>query len=288
MSKLPRTAESIALVGAILISVTIWSSLGADEGDAKPHDCPFCGTKGVTFDNTPEGAFQKMKLAVAGCDANLLRECVVGMDDAGFEKMTKRERWDVAFGRLPLKGCHVDGDKATIETAAEGRAFALAAVRDDGVWKIDMASLRNIPISNSARDSDCVNNLRMLGTYIVMYVSKYGNDRDFPGPGQRLLSDLFTLPDAPRAIGRGVEVILTCKRAGDEGALDRLKNGEWDAMSYECWEGQVSDARTPPDAPIAWDKTPCHDGKRNVLFFSGSVSRMTEEELGAALQRHPE
>lgn len=134
-------------------------------------------------------------------------------------------------------------------------------------------------------DRDCVNNLKQLGVYAVMYVSKYGSDRDYSGPGQKLFSDLFELPDRKSSICGENFGLLVCKRCGDDKILERLQKGEWEAMSYECWEGQVSDGGTRPDVPIAWDRTACHDGKRNVLFFDGHVSTMTDEELEAAKEK---
>ncbi len=286
MSKLARVPDSLALMGAIALCVACWSALRADDGGPETHDCPFCGSKDVVFENSPEGAFRKMKFALATGDADMLRECCLGLPEDEYERMKKSGKGDASVGKVVLRGARIDGDKATIETESQGKQVDLPAVRDGGAWKIDMREGADNPLRHAALDRDCVNNLRQLGTYIVMYVSKYGSDRFYSGPGRKLFSDMYALPDATSAIARGNEVLLVCKRSGDKGTVDRLRKGDWDAMSYECWEGQVSDGATPPDAAIAWDKTPCHGGRRNVLLFSGAVFPMTEEELAEAKKKH--
>lgn len=280
MSKLAPTAETLALIGMILLSVAWWSGLRADD-TPKGCDCPYCGTKDVKFENTPEGAFQRMKFAIATANVDLLRECSVGLTDEMAADIRKKAKPDPNAARIVVKSCKIDGDKAVVTTDLDGSETVLPAVRDGGTWKIDMTAIKEAARVRSD-DLDCANNLRQLGTYIVIYVSRYGNDRNYSGPGQKLFSDLFTLPSPERAIASGNEGILICRKSAAKDALEQLKKGNFDAMSYECTEEKIFDGETQPQWPIAWDKTPCHDGKRNVLFFSGSVSPMSEEELQAA------
>ncbi len=78
-----------------------------------------------------------------------------------------------------------------------------------------------------------------------------------------------------------MEDLPICPLSGDRLDPDRVRKDDPACTSYECVEVQFSDAETLPQDPIAWDKTPCHGGCRYVLFLSGAVKTMTEEEFQA-------
>jgi|GEM_PF-1962466 len=155
-------------------------------------------------------------------------------------------------------------------------------VEADSVVAAELKAAGVEPEKTPIPDRVCVNNLQLIGSYIVMWVSRFGNDRDYPGPGAKLFADLVGNPDRKRAIARGREDLLVCPCCGDDEALEKVKGGDYDAGGYEVTELVISDAITHPEDPIVWDRKAAHAGKRNVLLFSGSVVQMTDEELETA------
>ena len=126
----------------------------------------------------------------------------------------------------------------------------------------------------SAKKRDCTNNLRQLGTYTIMYVTRYGSDRHYPpAAGEGFFNTLRNTPNASQAIARGSDGLFVCKAHGtrpSSTALDYREPGSG------LPGRRVSDALTQPQWPIACDRTNNHsvDGTDdiNILFFSGSVS----------------
>lgn len=279
MRRSRELVEAVLMIALIAGMTALWTGGRADAKDEQKPKCPLCGNEEVSFENTPEGAFAKMRFGIAAGDASLLRECVIGVEEEGLAKLEK----DPAKNDLVLalrgnpKSCKIDGDKATlVVSAGTDKERELMAMKVDGVWRIDLSSARR-----ASRSTSCVNNLRQLGVYMVMYVSKYGSDRNYSGPGAKLFSDIANLPTPEQAILKGNEGLLICPESGDKLDIDLIRKDDPACTSYECVEVQISDGTTMPQQPIAWDKKPCHDGKRNVLFFSGSVQTMTEEEFQA-------
>ncbi len=127
----------------------------------------------------------------------------------------------------------------------------------------------------SAKKRDCTNNLRQIGTYVVMYVSKFGQDRSYPpATGVGFFNTLRNTPSAAVAIARGSDGLFVCKvygTAASPTAVDYLGPGA--AMGGGS---PISDGRTQPQWPIGRDRTNNHDvngqDDMNVLFFAGSVS----------------
>ena len=271
--------EAVLMIVLIAGMTALWTGSRADAKDEPKPKCPLCGNEEVSFENTPEGAFAKMRFVLATGSVSLLRECVTGVPEEDFAKLEKELKKPDLLQALKgeLKSCKVDGDKATL-VVSSGRDSErdMQAVKVDGVWRIDLSEMRRAP-----RSTSCVNNLRQLGVYMVMYISKYGSDRDYSGPGVKLFTDIANLPTPEQAIMKGNEGLLICPESGDKLDIDLIRKDDPACTSYECIEVQISDGTTQPQVPIAWDKKPCHDGKRNVLFFSGSVQSMTEEEFQA-------
>ncbi|MDQ7779882.1 MAG: hypothetical protein RDV41_09245 [Planctomycetota bacterium] len=137
------------------------------------------------------------------------------------------------------------------------------------------------------RDRDCLNNLKRLGLYITLWVTKFGAECKYPGPGLKLLFDLYNHPSQKLAIitSRGYG-LLVCKRSGDKAPKAELVTAcNPSCTSYECTKDQLDDTCSP-DKPIVWDKKPVHDGSRHVLCFDGSVLSLTEERFQKELKEH--
>lgn len=309
-----EVADSAVLVLAILASAFAFSRVGAQAKDEPKGACPICGGDAAGFENSPEGVYRKFQAAFVAGDVAMAKECVTSGNETTWEgfREVQGSQGLALLARMRLVGCKTDGDDSTLTVAYLGDkpAIDLQARRVDGAWRLDLGDdewlmpltarlmatwapemvKRLDEARGRAKSRDCINNLRQLGTYTVMYVSKYGSDRDYSGPGTRLFTDLFNLPTQKEAIARGNHGLLLCKANGDTWNEEReaaLKNDDPACMSYECIDVKISEGTTQPQWPIAWDKKPHPDGKRNVLFFSGSASEMTEEEFQQALQEWP-
>ncbi len=270
-------------VNPLLLTVAL-CGLAVADGD-KPRDCPLCGGHEVTFDDSADGAFKRFRFAVVTQDVDLLRECTEGAGDKFFTSLEQASKaWEplLAFAGADAEAAKVDGESATIRLRAKKGDTELLVARSKGAWRIRLG-----PILEATRrelyDRDCTNNLRQIGTYIVMWTAKFGNDRVYPGPGLALLT-MLTEPKT-RIMAEGNEGLLFCRSSGEELNAEAIRRGDAAAISYECCETTLSDAKTPVDAPIAWDKKPCHDGKRHVLFFAGNVETLTEEQFQEARKR---
>lgn len=143
MRHLPRAAAFAAAV-AIL-------ALGAHLVPAEDSPtCPLCGNKDVKFENTPEGAFQKFRFAVAALDAAMILECT-NVDEADATELLKegRSRWEVLG--VHVVSSKVDGDHAVLTVAEKaGREQPIDVVKTNGVWKLQVARSRIGANSTSA------------------------------------------------------------------------------------------------------------------------------------------
>ncbi len=140
--------------------------------------------------------------------------------------------------------------------------------------------------TNKLLDIDCTNNLKQLGLYIHLWVAKFGGETKYPGPGMKLLFDLFNHPDQKTAIAARSHGLLVCPKANDKRpTAESVAACDPTCTSYECTKDQLDDTYRP-SKPIMWDKKPVHDGRRNVLFFDGSVDSLTEEQFQKALKEY--
>ncbi len=126
----------------------------------------------------------------------------------------------------------------------------------------------------SAKKRDCTNNLRQLGTYVIMYVSKLGSDRNYPPAGAvAFFNTLRNIPTVTTSIAAGNDGLFVCKVYGTAPSPTNL---DYCQPSAGIPGGRVSDGLTQPQWPIARDRTNNHDingtDDMNVLYFSGSVS----------------
>ena len=218
-------------------------------------------------------------------DATLFAEAVLDAKDLIPEVYVRQDHKLLPLFMAEVHSSIKEEDSAWIWLDAYGtRIGEFSCVRKEGVWRVVLTQgLAMMRADVSLHD--CMNNLRQLGTYIVMWCCKYGSDRDYPGPGIKLVLDLFSHPDPATALLRGGEGILLCKATYDENTAESVQKGDPHCTSYEITETKLSDAETAPDTPIVWDKQPVHDGKRNVLFFSGEVKLIPEGEFQALRER---
>ncbi len=246
-------------------------------------ECPLCGQQ-ATFDDTPEGAFQRLRMALLRRDEALLRECAILPPGVTPEKAlgSAKGLWRTFMSQVTKT--KVEGDRATLTVMnVRSEPDSIPCVRQDGVWKIDLTA--GTVVAKGSAERDCLNNLRLIGTFMVMWCVKYGDDRTYPGPGMKLVTDLFAHPKAATAICRGNEGLLLCKASTEKNTPESVRRGDPDCTSYGITETPLSDATTSPDTPIMWDKSPVHDGKRNVLYFSGAAEALTEEEFQALMKK---
>lgn len=175
-----------------------------------------------------------------------------------------------------------------------------------------------------SKKSDCRNNLKQLANYVVLYVSRYGGDRDYPTtvtiggsgapvpaarPNGPFWAWLYRNPSATQAVARrpGDDAIFVCKVTGNQPTVTALEytcprfDGKWpeppNAPIFP--RGQLSEA-VRGDAPIAGDLVfsddspiqPNHGGQPNapnddwnVLCFDGHVEAVVPGSAKAAIYK---
>ncbi len=267
-----RRTLALATVLLLPVLLSVGPPLHAD-GEA-PH-CPVCGQE-AKFPDTPEGAFRKFRLAVLLSDTALLKECCVGLDDASLRDLQEISAHDVSeIFSAELKSVDTDGDKATLHiiVTERGPDQPLPAVRAGGAWKLDLGGRRDLSI-----EMICLDHLKELGDRIVMWIRMSGHDRTCPGPGVKFFQDLYCVPDEKTAVGAGLLDLLACKASTETPTIELIRKGDPECSSYEVTDHVIGDAMSSEE-PILWDKRPVHDGKRNVLLFSGAVETLPEEEF---------
>ena len=253
---------------------------GAEGGHEKP-DCPICGNAEAVFEDSPKGAFARLRFGLILGNPDRIRECLLDADEAAARSLCAKDGPAGDFLAMSPDGIGIEGDRGTVTATTHlGVKVEISAVRVEEAWKLDGAVL--LSIATKLRQIDaCKGNLRQFGVYISMHMSRFGEGRTYPGPGLKLLTDLYTLPDPSQSVLGGNLDIFICEAAGDETSAALVEKGDPECTSYECFQGQVT-PETPPETPIVWDKRPVHDGKRNVLLFNGTARTMTEEEFKAA------
>lgn len=122
------------------------------------------------------------------------------------------------------------------------------------------------------RAERCGNGLRQIGVYFSLYRDRFGVEpatfRDICRPDMATDKWIFICPDVPPNVHLHDE---------DSGLLG----------PYETYEAYVGFEYRQPGTPVAdpartavaWDKAPHGDGLRTVLFYDGSVRRLTAAEF---------
>lgn len=121
---------------AIALALALTSPLAAEESAT----CPGCGSD-VRFENTPEGAFLKMRTGYLNQDLKLLAESVSGVSAPTLKEFLAA-RPSKEFERLMLSrapAATVDGDTAVVSVRLPGSgAGTIEAVREQGTWKVKL------------------------------------------------------------------------------------------------------------------------------------------------------
>ncbi|MBI5287562.1 MAG: hypothetical protein HY873_01180 [Chloroflexi bacterium] len=120
--------------------------------------------------------------------------------------------------------------------------------------------------------SDCKNNLKQLGNYLTLYVSRYGGDRDYPidtaiggsgapvpsGSNGAFWSWLYRIPSQTTAVSQrpGDDSLFICKQTGTQPTTTALEytgprfDAVWPAGAGGSGSGSVGGAGPEPGSPI--------------------------------------
>ena len=123
----------------------------------------------------------------------------------------------------------------------------------------------------AARRTQCVNNLKVLYNHAIEYSDKSGT-RVFPFSPKGSLDALRLMIDWDWDADREMKPeMFVCPKGSDQ--KPRVENGKVvltnDTCSYEIVPWRVRN--TAMEAILIYDKWPCHDGKRNVVFLLAIV-----------------
>ncbi|MCZ6691402.1 MAG: hypothetical protein O7H41_17580 [Planctomycetota bacterium] len=142
----------------------------------------------------------------------------------------------------------------------------------------------------------CVHNLRMIGIASQLYLNDYGTfplasdktdqaTNESSRPAHSGFDHLQVIFDA-RFLNKSDVVI--CPGSEDRPAT-RNTNGTFTLTSDSCsylWTRKLLSNASPATAPLAACKKDCHPEGRNLLFASGEVKWVTEEEFEKSFRKH--
>jgi prepilin-type processing-associated H-X9-DG protein len=173
-------------------------------------------------------------------------------------------------------GFTLHGHRA-LESSSSGYLVAVAAGSMVGGFLVPTL----LKGREAAYDVQCLNNLKTLYGYAIPYSDKSGKGA-FPYSPEGSLAALQVLIDADPEIGPDAFV---CTQGGQ--AKPRLEDGKValtdETCSYELVPWKLKN--TAGEAILIYDKTPCHHGKRNVLFVDGSVRAVEESEFQSKFEK---
>ncbi len=271
--------------GWLLVALLV---VGALPGRAQ-DDCPLCG-HAAEYPDSPDGLFRRMRAACLENDAEkigALMESKVDLHDPRAGLLVR-----LIFLCSEVGGIEVAGDRATLDLRVPGEKGKgpTRAERKNGRWVFTHVPFLDAVAGSADRSKivDCKNNLKQLGLYISVYVSRYGSDVNYPEGGgiQRAIT---SLPDPARSVSRlpGEAGLFHCKCTGDRPEAAGLQQDIARHSSYAERREALSD-RVRADAPVMWDKKAHSDGTRNVMRFDGSVFTVEREEFRRLLEQFGE
>ncbi len=136
----------------------------------------------------------------------------------------------------------------------------------------------------AANDVVCANNLREIYKLGVIYADSSGA-RFFPFSPEGSLSAFRILANARESVSPR---LFVCPRSfGSEEPAEVDGEGRFHLEAANC-SYELSSRKLAPSDPgnimLAFDRSPCHKGRRNVVFLDGSVQLVDEAEFQVKLQ----
>jgi len=119
--------------------------------------CPKCYEEfrwhDIPTEDTPRGAFDRLKLAEIYNDYECFRTCVCSSDVEAIENTLKRASTEGRDTLLEPQVVdeRVDGDRAQITVVQRGQRATLDLVREGGSWKVSLHSLRQEALADGMR-----------------------------------------------------------------------------------------------------------------------------------------
>ncbi|MDQ7779800.1 MAG: hypothetical protein RDV41_08830 [Planctomycetota bacterium] len=120
-----------------------------------------------------------------------------------------------------------------------------------------------------ARWKDCSNNFKQIGLYLVLWVSKYGQEKYYPSADPEGAVRQMLETDADK--------LLQCTCSGTPHKYTFVPDLPKNAMDV-----------LPPMCIVAHESQPNRKGCRHVLFMDGHVERLDEAGFQQMMARHAE
>lgn len=123
----------------------------------------------------------------------------------------------------------------------------------------------------AAKKRDCTNNLKQLGTTLLLYVDRLGSGRSYPAsPGGAFWNVLRTLPTPATSVAYDQDGLFVCKVAGTNPGPTAIDyRGPAPGQTFPVNESLGSSRAIASDRPTNHNATGTEDV--NVLFFDGHV-----------------
>ena len=128
----------------------------------------------------------------------------------------------------------------------------------------------------------CQSNLRQIQFRCMLYADASGK-RTFPHSEKGPITSLQILVDADHSLAPSLFICPSSVQAAADVADGKFHLDE-DHCSYAMAPWKVSNS-DPAETMVAFDRTPCHDGGRNVVHLDRSVERLAEAKFQELFSR---
>lgn len=228
--------------------------------------CPRCYTDfrwhDMPAEDTPRGAFDRLKLAEIYNDTQAFRACVCMSDIEGVENALKRASTE---GRETLLEPQVvdervDGDRAQITVVQHGQRATLDLVREGGAWKISLHSLRQEALSDG---------MRLRVTQLAKAIERWEADHGAPPSAETWIRDLHgrDAKGRPYFNFNGFLDSRTLAAGSDPHARDAEQHVVSDELADPWWGGFVY-------------RPGVSDGRRDFLLYSKGPNALDDGGSG--------